>query len=217
VALEPPRHAAEEAGFEPADARHVSGLASRCLKPLGHPPQRPVPESNRRPSARQADALTTELTGLAAYVPSAGFEPAPSAPSTPCLYRWATRVNSEKVIRILRCWSGYRDSNPGPRRWQRRALPTELQPQVSRATPGSTRSTAPKSGTRESNPAHPAPEAGGSPSSPVPDHPTGSNHVHCRPDIHRYAIRYGILKYQHPRTCRSAFVRAAGMNKQRTA
>ncbi len=24
--------------------------------------------------------------------------------------------------------SGYRDSNPGPRRWQRRALPTELQP-----------------------------------------------------------------------------------------
>ena len=25
-------------------------------------------------------------------------------------------------------WSGYRDSNPGPRRWQRRALPAELQP-----------------------------------------------------------------------------------------
>ena len=27
-----------------------------------------------------------------AYVSSAGFEPAPSAPSTPCLYRWATRI-----------------------------------------------------------------------------------------------------------------------------
>ncbi len=28
----------------------------------------------------------------------------------------------------VKMWSGYRDSNPGPRRWQRRALPAELQP-----------------------------------------------------------------------------------------
>jgi hypothetical protein len=33
-------HDAEGAGFEPADAHHASGLASRCLRPLGHPPTR---------------------------------------------------------------------------------------------------------------------------------------------------------------------------------
>lgn len=62
-------------------------------------PRSPLSESNRRPSAYKADALASELSGLAllprdmlALVPLVGFEPTLDGPSDRCLCHWATRA-----------------------------------------------------------------------------------------------------------------------------
>jgi len=42
---------------------------------------------------------------------------------------WSTKI-TRKTTQVIHEWSGHRGSNPGPRPWQGRALPTELCPHV---------------------------------------------------------------------------------------
>ena len=70
-------------------------------------------------------------------VPRTGLEPArreTHAPETCASTNSATWAGIEETFFLMlysECMSGKRDSNPRPRPWQGRALPTELFPQLS--------------------------------------------------------------------------------------
>ena len=70
-------------------------------------------------------------------MPRTGLEPArreTHAPETCASTNSATWAGIEETFFLMlysECMSGKRDSNPRPRPWQGRALPTELFPQLS--------------------------------------------------------------------------------------
>lgn len=100
------------------------------------------PESNRPPPLCESGALPDELRARdSADSVSCGRRTRTSnlpVQSRACCQIAPARIRpadgvSPSLAGPVVVWSGYRDSNPGPRRWQRRALPAELQPHGTRA------------------------------------------------------------------------------------
>ena len=104
-------------------------------------------EETRTPTSQltlppQSSASTNSATSptckcILNNVPRTGLEPArreTHAPETCASTNSATWAGIEETFFLMlysECTSGKRDSNPRPRPWQGRALPTELFPQLS--------------------------------------------------------------------------------------
>ena len=104
-------------------------------------------EETRTPTSQltlppQSSASTNSATSptckcILNNVPRTGLEPArreTHAPETCASTNSATWAGIEETFFLMlysECMSGKRDSNPRPRPWQGRALPTELFPQLS--------------------------------------------------------------------------------------
>ena len=94
-----------------------------------------VVPSARLERAHDQDLGLTPLPGLGheGGAGDPGFEPELTGSGPVVLPSYTNPHRRPRERRMARSWpvisaSGYRDSNPGPRRWRRRALPAELQP-----------------------------------------------------------------------------------------